>query len=93
MPHPDYSHRLAVEVACSGPAEGGITVEGPIGPIGSKAFAHLAYAIADVRAWSSREYGPPPMGWDCLSGRIALEEATRDDVLDARSTWEHVSVL
>lgn len=83
MPHPDYSHRLAVEVACSGPAERGAAIEGPIGPIGSKAGAHLAYAIADVRAWSSRTYGPPPMGEDCLRSNITLEEATRADVLDA----------
>lgn len=83
MPHPDYAHRLAVEVACSGPAEEAATVEGPLGPIGSKASAHLTYAIADVRAWSSLDDGPPPMGEDCLRGRIAVEEATRVDVLDA----------
>jgi|SRR3569833_1337580 len=83
MPHPDYSHRFAVEVACSGPADETPTVEGSIGPIGSKAHAHLAYAIADVRAWALRDYGPPPMGKDCLRGSIALEEVTRADVLDA----------
>lgn len=59
MPHPDYSHRFAVEVACSGPASDVDTVEGPVGPIGAKAHAHLAYAIADVRAWARRSTALP----------------------------------
>ncbi|WP_088281432.1 caspase family protein [Kineosporia sp. A_224] len=83
MPHPDYTHRFAVLVACSGPVESSPIQVGPKGAYVSKASAELRYAIADVNEFGKDFYGLEPDADDCLRELTLLREATRDDVLAA----------